>query len=103
MTSRIIVRPEAEADLAAAFAWYEKQRTGLGLQFLDAVENCLAQIAEHPEACPVIHRRFRRALTNRFPYKVFYVVESEWISVVAILHAARHPQLWRARATPRRD
>jgi hypothetical protein len=30
----LIVRPEAEEDLGAAYEWYEDQRAGLGLAFL---------------------------------------------------------------------
>jgi len=97
----LIVRPEAEADLAAAFDWYEEQRFGLGTEFLNQVERCLERIEDFPEGNPVIYRKCRRALTNRFPYKVFYVVERDYISVVAIMHAARHPQRWRTRLRPR--
>src|SRR5215813_12941845 len=93
----IIVRPEAEADAAAAFDWYEEQRFGLGIEFLSQLERCLERIGDFPEGNPVIYRKYRRALTSRFPYKVFYIVESEYISVVAIIHAARHPQRWRTR------
>ncbi len=38
MTYPLTIQPEAEADLAAAFCWYEEQRSGLGLEFLDCVE-----------------------------------------------------------------
>jgi plasmid stabilization system protein ParE len=100
MSSRIVFRTEAQADVAAAFAWYEDQRAGLGLQFLDEIEHCLQRIAESPEACPVVYRRFRRALTSRFPYKVFYFLEADSINIVAVLHAARHPLRWRSRTRP---
>jgi toxin ParE1/3/4 len=30
MKYRIIIRPEAEVDLADAFSWYEDKRQGLG-------------------------------------------------------------------------
>ena len=31
---RLVYRPEAVADVRAAFEWYERQREGLGDQFL---------------------------------------------------------------------
>ena len=37
MTPTLIVQPEAEADLAEAFGWYEGCRVGLGHEFLDEV------------------------------------------------------------------
>jgi plasmid stabilization system protein ParE len=51
----IIIRPAAEADLAAACGWYDQQRPGLGDRFLDAAAAAARFIAEHPEAYQVIH------------------------------------------------
>jgi hypothetical protein len=34
MKLQIFIRPEAEADLAEAFSWYEDHRQGLGYDFL---------------------------------------------------------------------
>jgi plasmid stabilization system protein ParE len=97
MARRLLVRPEAEADVAEAFAWYEERRSGLGQEFLEEVERCFERIRELPESYVRIYGRYRRALTRRFPYKVFYVVESDYISVIAVLHGARHPSRWRSR------
>ncbi len=35
MSLRAYLRPEAEADIEEAAAWYEKQLEGLGYEFLD--------------------------------------------------------------------
>jgi hypothetical protein len=35
---RLVLRPEAEQEIAAAAVWYEERRTGLGREFLDAVD-----------------------------------------------------------------
>lgn len=98
MSRRLLVRPEAETDLSAAFVWYESRRSKLGDEFLAEVEDCFARIAELPESFPQLHGRYRRALMRRFPYKIFYVIEPEFISVVAVLHGARHPTRWRSRS-----
>jgi hypothetical protein len=37
-------RPEAEADLADAYRWYEDKRVGLGDEFLDTVDRVVAQL-----------------------------------------------------------
>jgi len=39
-------RPEAAADLEEAAEWYEAQKRGLGLEFLDQVQATLDRIAE---------------------------------------------------------
>lgn len=38
MSARVIVRPEAEAELSKAYDWYEARRSGLGDEFLLSIE-----------------------------------------------------------------
>ncbi len=97
MSRRLIVRPEAEAELREAYLWYEEQRPGLGEDLLLCVDACLATIRRHPEMHPVVHGSVRRALLRRFPYGVFFVVEQNTISVIAVFHLSRDPQRWMER------
>jgi plasmid stabilization system protein ParE len=93
----VIVRPAAAADIEEAFVWYERQRPGLGEEFLAAVAATRESIVAHPAMYPVIHRNTRRALLHRFPYGIFYRVYPEAIVVVACMHAKRNPARWRSR------
>jgi len=45
---RLIVRPEAEADIGDAYAWYESQQFGLGERFLAELSRCIAAIEQQP-------------------------------------------------------
>lgn len=91
------IREEAEVDLADAAIWYEQQRAGLGQEFLDQAQSVLDSLPEHPNLYPVVHKTIRRALLGRFPFGVFYSVESEFILVYAVMHARRHPRRWQGR------
>lgn len=97
MTVEVRLRPEAEQDLADAAAWYEKQLSGLGHQFLDEVLRTLSSIADAPVMYPILHRNTRRALIHRFPFGVFYTVDSTAIVVVAVMHGSRNPRRWKTR------
>jgi plasmid stabilization system protein ParE len=97
MSHRLILRPEAEIDVAEAAEWYELQRAGLSLQFRGALDRTFAGIQERPLLHALAYRKLRRALVRRFPFGVFYVVRSESVIVVAVLHTARNPRVWRAR------
>lgn len=97
MRHRLIIRPEAEADLQEAFDWYERRVPGLGADFLAAIDAALRSILSNPLQHPVIHRDARRALTRRFPYQVLFVIPDDAIIVVAILHGARDPKHWQNR------
>ena len=92
MTLALIIRPEAEADLAAAAAWYA--RIGHERRFEQRIENTLAGIVDGPLRFPVVYEDVRRALVRRYPYAIFYVVEPDRIAVLAILHQRRDPARW---------
>ncbi|MBN2685876.1 MAG: type II toxin-antitoxin system RelE/ParE family toxin [Pontiellaceae bacterium] len=90
----MVIRPEAEAELAEAFSWYEDQVPGLGAEFLNVVDAALAGIVRNPNGFPVVHKCVRRCLTRRFPYAVFYLLEPGRIVVLSVFHVRRHPKGW---------
>lgn len=97
---RLIVRPEAEADIAQAYAWYEERREGLGLEFMEEVSQCLRFIEERPLSFARVNALARRAIVRRFPYALFFIADSEEISVLAAFHMARHPAALSLRLAP---
>jgi len=78
------------ADLRDARDWYERQRPGLGDEFHLSVADALTHLEESPERFPIYYRGFRRLLTERFPYKVFFRIQGDAVIVFRILHAARN-------------
>jgi plasmid stabilization system protein ParE len=97
MAIEVRLAPEAERDVAEAYAWYEQRRSGLGEQFLTSLEACLHGISRYPAMCPVVHEGYRRCLIRRFPYAVFYEHEGQSVTVYGVFHTARDPQKWRQR------
>ena len=97
MIDRILIRPDAELDIEEAYVWYEKQREGLGVDFLLCVEEGLSKIEHNTEMYPVMHKNVRRLLIRRFPYGIFYFTESNKIVVLAVFHAHRDPKQWKRR------
>jgi hypothetical protein len=45
---RLIIRPEAEFDIQDAFEYYEAQSSGLGSEFVRAIDACLSGIGRNP-------------------------------------------------------
>ena len=91
------LRPETETDIEEAVVWYEKQREGLGGEFLDEVLSACKRISENPNICPVVHRHTRRTIINRFPFGIDFRIEENAIVVVAVIHGSRHPKQWKQR------
>ena len=97
MKLSVRIREEAEVDLSDAAIWYEQQRAVLGQTFLDQALSVMASLPDNPNLYPIVHNRVRRALIGRFPFGVFYRVESEFILIYAVMHARRHPHRWQSR------
>ena len=97
MTPRPVFRPEAEAELLHARAWYEGERVGLGATFAAAVETAVTAILQNPLAYPRVKGDTRRALVRRFPYAVYFRPIGDEIIVLAVMHGRRLPRHWRSR------
>ena len=97
MTRSIVFRGQARAEFDAAADWYEKERSGLGAEFLDEIEQLLARIAAQPEQFPKAHRDIRQAVVRRFPYCVYFRERGPIIVILAIFHSARNPAMCRGR------
>ena len=93
----VIVRPEAETDIADGYEWYEAQRAGLGGLFMDEIAHCLFQIEREPFRYPVVQNEVRRAIVRRFPYAIYFVRGETHVSVLAAMHMVRHPRRWQRR------
>lgn len=79
---------------------YELASPELGFEFLDAIDDALERIEEHPELgerVPVAHvdAEVRRWVLRRFPFVLYY--EPVRLRVVAISHSHKRPFYWARR------
>lgn len=51
-----------------------------------------------PEVHAKIFQQLRRSLVRRFPYAVFYRIDDDQVTVVAVYHCRRDPRDWQRRA-----
>jgi plasmid stabilization system protein ParE len=90
-------QPSVEADVEAAFDWYEFEEAGLGFQFLTELRAAYVRILDDPLGYQKLRSSIRRVLTRRFPYAVYFSIENGVIVIVAVLHTARDPAEWQRR------
>ncbi len=82
---------EAKNEMDDAFLWYEEQVTGLGYDFLGAVDDGIYLISSFPNSYEVVRDELRRCILKRFPFCVIYGVENDVIVVVAVAHMKKFP------------
>ena len=94
---RLVSAPRADLDVEAAFEWYENEQSGLGIEFLDELRATYSRVADGPRKYQELRGGIRRALLRRFPYAVYFGIETNIVVVVAVLHASRDPAEWQRR------
>ena len=82
----------AKDDVEFAFAWYERQRRGLGFEFLDCVEGAVKSILGNPEMYKTYCFIIRGCVIRRFPFTVFYTVEDTEIVVHSVFDNRQEPE-----------
>lgn len=99
MSASVIIRPAAQAELADAAAWYERQRAGLGDSFTEAVQEVIDEIAANPLRYADVFNDVREAQISAFPsYCVYYQSRGNRVVVISVFHTSRDPSVWQSRA-----
>ena len=91
MTVPLVFRRRFKVDIVAGFDGHEEQRLGLGEYFRPAVQSTLKSVELQAEIFVFVYGEVRRAIVSRFPFAIFYLVETKRIVVLRLLHTARDP------------
>jgi toxin ParE1/3/4 len=88
----------ARLELNEAAQYYERERQGLGQALITAVERCIDEILQYPEAGHVVRGSIRRRLIRRFPYALLYRVRPTQVRILAVMNLKRRPAYWVSRS-----
>lgn len=94
MKFKIFITPEAEVDILESKYWYEQKLSRLGSQFITKIDNKISTIRESPRQFPIVKSSIRRALINKFPFAIFFVIKENTIIILAVSHVKRNPRTW---------
>lgn len=86
------ISSDAETDISEGYWFHEKQRDGLGDYFRDCIVADIDSLAFYGGIHEISYG-YHRKLASRFPFAVYYKVDDEVVTVVAVLDARRDP-LW---------
>ena len=94
---RVRFTPAAQAEVADARDWYAANSARAAERFVDELEALTLRLADNPGRFPVIDGEVRRAGFTRFPYGLFFAIDTDGVRIFACFHASRDPQRWRER------
>ena len=81
----------AEPDLLEGYAFYEQQQAGIGEYFLDSLFADIDALALYAGIHPKPDGRLHRTLAKRFPFTIYYEVQDDIATVVAVLDCRQNP------------
>lgn len=94
---KIRVLTSARRDLIDGFRFYEQQSEGIGGYFLDSLYSDIESLLVCAGVHPLHFGKYHRLLSKRFPFAVYYRMQSDNILVYAILDCRRSPASIRSR------
>ena len=94
---KIKILREASDDLMAGFHFYEGQSPGIGRYFVLSLFADIDSLTLHAGIHPRYFGDYHRLLSKKFPYAVYYRVESEIVVVYAVIDNRRNPAELRIR------
>lgn len=88
---RVQIPRSAEGDLLRGFAFYNRQKEGLGGYFLDSLYADIDSLAFYGGMHPKVDERLFRALAKRFPFFIYYDKRGDVVTVIAVLDYRQNP------------
>lgn len=88
---RVRIARAAETDLLEGYVFYEEQQAGVGDYFLDSLFADIDALALFAGIHPKPDGRLHRTLSKRFPFAVYYDLQGDVATVVAVLDCRQNP------------
>lgn len=90
--AELIFLLSADIDIQQAYDVYEEYQVGRGAVLMRHLDVAFDHSRMFPEIGPLFHGKYRRLLVPRFPYGVFYNVESNRVVVAGVMYLRQNPE-----------
>ncbi len=99
MAYQIKVTQLAEEELDEIMGWYEEEKSGLGITFLNDFFNQVAFLKDNPYLYQEAYKTYRRVPIKKYPYVIYYGIEEQLqkVAVLAVWHTSKNPERLKSR------
>jgi len=94
MTLKVLRK--AREDIRLGIQFYNRQEKGLGSYFYDSLISDIESLQIYAGIHPQI-KNYYRALSKRFPYSIYYKIDTDMIKVYAVLDDRSNPKIIESR------
>lgn len=94
MTYSLVISDEASFDIIDSFNWYEAISESIAGKFEKEIESHLLLIRSNPNHFQLKYKSVRILFLKKFPFGIHYVIDNDFIKVIAVFHTSRNPMNW---------
>jgi toxin ParE1/3/4 len=94
---KIAIHRLARQDLSRAAKWYDRQRSGLGDEFLNTVNSAVEWVRHHSNTGIDMGGGVRMSDVKRFPYGIVFEPSTGLITILSFHHHKRRGGYWHRR------
>ena len=95
MIYNVVISTKALEELYDSAEWCNSKKENLGFEFINEVDSTIDIIKTKSLLFANVYVNFKMALTNRFPFEIFYTIDKYTIVIHHIFHASRNPENWK--------
>lgn len=95
--SQVVFSKGADLDISESIEWYNKQKTGLGDVFFSRLIEKVESIEKNPLMYSIRYRNVHCTMLDQFPYLVHYIIDSNRIVIIPVLHTKLNLRHWEQR------
>ena len=93
----VIYHPDAEDEMIATAKYYEDQVNGLGIKFLNDLDETVDDIVKSPETWFTLEDDIQRHQFTHFPFAILYRIIDSKIRILAVMNLHQEPDYWKNR------
>ena len=99
MRFQLKIDTDALNDIQETFEWYELQMKGLGLRYKTQTKKQINSLKKDPYLFSIKYNEIRCRKIEKFPFLIHYLINinSKLITVFAVFHTSRNPEIWNKR------
>lgn len=94
---KVIYHPEAEDEMIVAASYYENQVNGLGVKFLNDLDETVEDITKSPKTWLTLVNDIKRHQFTHFPFAILYRIVDSKIRIIAVMDLHKKPAYWKNR------
>ena len=99
MRFQLKIDTDALNDIQETFEWYELQLKGLGLRYKTQTKKQINSLKKDPYLFSIKYNEIRCRKIEKFPFLIHYLINENInvVTVFAVFHTSRNPEIWNAR------